>query len=94
MPLLDGQQRPQSLLTLATDISDIKALQRELRAATTEAERLAHIKAEFLANMSHEIRTPLNGVLGLRTSAPRSTQHPTAQDLFGKSRAPASTCWA
>ena len=85
VPLLDGQQRPQSLLTLATDISDIKALQRELRAATTEAERLAHIKAEFLANMSHEIRTPLNGVLGLaHIGAKEHANTPAAQDLFRK----------
>ena len=85
VPLFDGAQRPQSLLTLATDISDIKALQRELRAATKEAERLAQIKAEFLANMSHEIRTPLNGVLGLaHIGIKEHANTPSAQALFRK----------
>ncbi|HET8870391.1 MAG TPA: ATP-binding protein [Aquabacterium sp.] len=85
VPLLDSQGDAQGLLTLATDISDIKALQRELRAATKEAERLAQIKAEFLANMSHEIRTPLNGVLGLAHIGTREhADTPSAHALFQK----------
>ncbi len=65
VPLLDASGEPEAILTLAVDISEQKAMQRELAAAKTEAERLASIKAAFLANMSHEIRTPLHGVLGL-----------------------------
>ncbi len=85
VPLVNEHSEIQALLTLATDITDIKTLQRELRAATTEAERLAKIKAEFLANMSHEIRTPLNGVLGLaHIGAREHANTPTAQALFQK----------
>lgn len=85
VPLLDDRGHAQALLTLATDISDIKALQRELRAATKDAERLAQIKAEFLANMSHEIRTPLHGVLGLAHIGVREhAQDPDALALFQK----------
>ncbi|MES2951862.1 MAG: EAL domain-containing protein [Pseudomonadota bacterium] len=38
--------------------------EQDLRLASSEALRLAHIKAEFAATMSHELRTPLNGVVG------------------------------
>lgn len=63
--LPDASGRPEAVLTLSVDISEQKALQRELSDAKTEAERLASIKSAFLANMSHEIRTPLHGMLGL-----------------------------
>jgi PAS domain S-box-containing protein len=65
VPLLDDRQQPEAVLTVAVDITEQKALQRELTAAKTEAERLAQVKIDFLANMSHEIRTPLHGMLGM-----------------------------
>ncbi len=65
VPLLDGHQRPEAVLTVAVDITEQKALQRELAAAKNEAERLGQVKTDFLANMSHEIRTPLHGMLGM-----------------------------
>ncbi|MES2089891.1 MAG: ATP-binding protein, partial [Pseudomonadota bacterium] len=65
VPMLDAQGRPESILTLGVDISDLKTLQRDLAAAKTEAERLTRVMSEFLSNMSHEIRTPLHGMLGM-----------------------------
>ncbi len=65
VPLMDAHQRPEAVLTVSVDISEQKALQRELAAAKTEAERLGQVKTDFLANMSHEIRTPLHGMLGM-----------------------------
>jgi PAS domain S-box-containing protein len=65
VPLLDARQQPEAVLTVAVDITEQKALQRELAAAKTDAERLAQVKIDFLANMSHEIRTPLHGMLGM-----------------------------
>jgi PAS domain S-box-containing protein len=49
----------------ATDISQIKQTETELREAIAKAEAANQAKAGFLATMSHEMRTPLNAVLGM-----------------------------
>jgi len=59
---LDG--RVTGITDIVRDITDHKAMERELREARTAAEAAAAVKSEFLANMSHELRTPLTSVLG------------------------------
>jgi PAS domain S-box-containing protein len=60
----DGRGRTTEFIALVHDLTDRKAVERELREARTAAEAANRAKDEFLANMSHELRTPLTAILG------------------------------
>ena len=55
----------QGIIVWLVDITEIKKIEADLRAAKETAEHLGRVKDEFIANMSHELRTPMNAVLGL-----------------------------
>lgn len=84
-PLFNAAGRVEHAIILAVDISEQKAMERQLRDATLTAERAARAKSSFLASMSHEIRTPLNGIIGfadvLLQQAPRSDQREALDHL-------------
>lgn len=55
------------VLGTTTDITQLKAIQMDLRKARDLAEEGSKSKSEFMAKMSHEIRTPLNAIMGFST---------------------------
>jgi signal transduction histidine kinase len=64
-----------AVLSIYSDVTEIRAGERRLLRARSEAEAANHAKSEFLANMSHELRTPLNAIIGFTEVI--------AQELFG-----------
>jgi len=53
-----------AIVSVYSDITDLKESERKLIRARSQAEMANHAKSEFLANMSHELRTPLNAIIG------------------------------
>jgi len=63
-PILDAGGRTIKIIKFATDLSERRAMEQDLRQAKDTAEQAARSRATFLANMSHEIRTPMNAIIG------------------------------
>lgn len=75
-----------SMISLHTDITDIKEHEQQLIDATLAAEAGNRAKSEFLANASHELRTPLSAVLGFAQVMTRNPADINAEKVekFGK----------
>ncbi|MBU1324984.1 MAG: response regulator [Alphaproteobacteria bacterium] len=70
------------IVTLVTDITDLRRDARALAEARDAAEAANAAKSLFLANMSHEIRTPLNGVIGLAQALGRTDLGPDQREML------------
>ncbi len=71
-----------AVLSVYSDITDIKASERQIVQARSQAELANHSKSEFLANMSHELRTPLNAIIGFSEIISNELFGPMANDKY------------
>jgi len=78
-PILDAKGEVIGIGGMATDITDRKRADEELRAAVKASEAANLAKSEFLSAMSHELRTPLNGVLGFAQLIDTDIEQPLAE---------------
>ena len=74
VPIYDDEGHLASVISVRTDITDQKLIEKELSAQKERAERANQAKSNFLANMSHEIRTPMNAVIGMSHLARQCSQ--------------------
>jgi signal transduction histidine kinase len=52
------------VVSIYSDVTEVRASERMLIQARSQAELANRSKSDFLANMSHELRTPLNAIIG------------------------------
>ena len=71
-----------AVVSVYSDITDIKASERKLIEARSQAELANRAKGEFLANMSHELRTPLNAIIGFSEVISNELFGPIANEKY------------
>ncbi len=65
IPQRDENFEPNGMIGIATDITELKKNEIELKSNLNIAQETQKVKEQFLANMSHEIRTPIHGIMSL-----------------------------
>ncbi len=80
-PIVNDEGQVRKMVIIDSDITERKAMERELINAREAALGAAQAKSEFLANMSHEIRTPMNGVIGMTSLLLDSDLSPEHQEF-------------
>ncbi|HMT28564.1 MAG TPA: response regulator, partial [Bacteroidia bacterium] len=65
IPQRDEFFEPSGMIGIATDITELKKTEIELKNNLSNAQEAQKVKEQFLANMSHEIRTPIHGIMSL-----------------------------
>lgn len=82
--ITDRRTRAGDIISVHTDISDLKQREDQLRIAKEIAEVSNHAKSEFLAQISHELRTPLNAIIGFAEIIKSQTFGPITQRPYNE----------
>ncbi len=91
LPLFDALGQVRHVISVAMEISELKAVEQRLRGtelmlrrAMEKAEGESRAKSEFLANMSHELRTPLNAIIGFSEVMAQQLLGPLGNPRYGE----------
>ncbi|MGC2202330.1 MAG: PAS-domain containing protein [Stellaceae bacterium] len=71
-----------AVISIYSDVTDLKASERKLIQARSLAEAANRAKSDFLANMSHELRTPLNAIIGFSEIISHELFGPIANEKY------------
>jgi signal transduction histidine kinase len=71
-----------AVISIYSDVTEIKASERKLIEARSQAEAASRAKGDFLANMSHELRTPLNAIIGFSEVISNELFGPIANEKY------------
>lgn len=84
VPLAGPDGRFLGVATIGMDITERKALERELVEARARAEAGNRAKSAFLAQMSHELRTPMNSLIGFAEIIAREQLGPVGDPRYAE----------
>ncbi|MEQ8966874.1 MAG: ATP-binding protein [Azospirillaceae bacterium] len=80
----DGQGRLVRIFGAVQDVTTLRAIEREMRAAKERAEAADRAKSRFLASASHDLRQPLQAALLFQSALARRTEGTSEADLTAK----------
>jgi PAS domain S-box-containing protein len=82
-PLFDEKGNVIGIVGNTVDITHLKEIEAELRAAKEKAEEANKAKTGFIRNVEHDIRTPFNGVLGMAHYLWQHETDPVKKEYLG-----------
>ncbi len=81
MPVFNQANKVVGIVGISIDITEIKRVELNLKAAKEAAEEANKAKSNFIGNMSHDIKTPLAGIIGMAEYLSYTLERPESIDF-------------